>query len=138
LLGTGHIIEVPFFLGKNGVEIFTFAYPHRKTALVVGCSLVAGLGFFNGDVAKLSRIKYLSTGLALNELCVVLAGDDFDDGMFALWGHEWRERMVWILPVPERLVKASSCDFPQIFDDLDVIIRVVNLVARESLRTYTI
>jgi hypothetical protein len=27
--------------------------------------------------------------LALNELYIVLAGDNFDDGMFALWGHEW-------------------------------------------------
>jgi hypothetical protein len=49
--------------------------------------------------------------LALNKFGIVLTGDDFDDGMFALWGHEWRERMVWILPVSKRLVKTLFCDF---------------------------
>jgi len=31
------IIEMPFFLMKNGVEIFASIYPYRKTALTPGC-----------------------------------------------------------------------------------------------------
>jgi len=79
--------------------------------LVFGWSFIPGFGLFDSDIAKLCRIKYLSAALALNKFGIVLTGDDFDDGMFALWGHEWRERMVWILPVSRRLVKTPFRDF---------------------------
>jgi hypothetical protein len=68
-----------------------------------------GLFLFYGDIAKLCRIKDFSAFLTLNKLCVFLAGDDLDDGMFALGGHWGRKlRMVWILPVSGELV---NCDF---------------------------
>jgi len=46
-----------------------------------------GFFFLDSDVAKLSGIKYFSALLALNKFCVFLAGDDLDDGMFALSCH---------------------------------------------------
>ena len=56
--------------------------------LVVGRSFGCGLFlFFQRDVAKFSGIKHFSALLALDELRVFLAGDDLDDGMFALGGH---------------------------------------------------
>ena len=48
-----------------------------------------GFFLFDGDIAKLCRIKYFSAALALDEFGVFLAGDDFDDGVFALGGHGW-------------------------------------------------
>jgi len=54
--------------------------------LVVG-SLRERLFLFDGDIAKLRGIKDFSTLLTLNEFSVFLAGDDFDDGMFADGGH---------------------------------------------------
>jgi hypothetical protein len=58
--------------------------------LVLGWDLIGDAGLFDGDIGKLRRIKYFSTGLAFDEFCIVLAGDDLDDGMFALWGHEFK------------------------------------------------
>ncbi len=43
-----------------------------------------GFGLLYSDVIKLCRIKYFPAVLALDEFDIVLAGDDFDDGMFAL------------------------------------------------------
>jgi hypothetical protein len=42
---------------------------------------------FDGDVDILCGIKDFSALLALNEFNIVLAGDDFDDGMFADGSH---------------------------------------------------
>ena len=55
--------------------------------LFFGWRLGESLFLFDGDVAKLCRIKYFSACLALNEFGVFLAGDDLDDGMFAFGGH---------------------------------------------------
>ena len=63
----------------------------RATAqrgLVVGWNLVPGVCLFQSHIGKLCGIKHFSAALALNELCIVLAGDDLHNGMFALWGHE--------------------------------------------------
>jgi hypothetical protein len=46
-----------------------------------------GLFLFNSNVAKFCGIKYFSAFLALNKFSVFLAGDDLDDGMFALSCH---------------------------------------------------
>ena len=54
---------------------------------LLGSFLVEGLFFLDGDVAKLCGIKDFSAGLALNKLSVFLAGDNFDDGMFARGCH---------------------------------------------------
>jgi hypothetical protein len=43
--------------------------------------------FFDGDVDILCGIKDFTAFLALNEFDIVLAGDDFDDGMFADGSH---------------------------------------------------
>jgi len=46
---------------------------------------------FYGDVIIFSRIKDFSALLTFNELYVVLAGNDFDDGMFTRGDHEGGE-----------------------------------------------
>ena len=80
--------------------------------LIVGLGFVPGIGLFVGDIDKLCRIKYFTTGLAFDELYIVLAGDDLYDGMFAGWGHEHERRMVRILPVlPLPCQGPVSCDF---------------------------
>jgi hypothetical protein len=50
---------------------------------------VVGQGFFlfDGDVDILCGIKDFTAFLAFNEFDIVLAGDDFDDGMFANGSH---------------------------------------------------
>ena len=55
--------------------------------LIFGGSFGEGFFLFDCNVAKFRRIKYFSAFLALNKLCVFLAGDDLDDGMFALCCH---------------------------------------------------
>jgi hypothetical protein len=69
--------------------------------------VVGGFGgsgfFFHGHVAKLCRIKDFSAVLALNEFDVVLAGDNFDDWMFAVGSHrDWG--VMWILPLSKVVV----------------------------------
>src|ERR1700733_1782155 len=56
-------------------------------SLIVGGTLGEGSLFLDGDVAVLGRIEALSALLPLDELGVILAGDDFDNGMFADGGH---------------------------------------------------
>jgi hypothetical protein len=56
-------------------------------SLVVGGTLGERGLFFDGDVAVLGRVEDLSALLTLNEFGVILAGDDFDNGMFADGGH---------------------------------------------------
>jgi hypothetical protein len=48
-----------------------------------------GFLFFDGYVVKLCGIKYFSALLALDELSIFVARDDFDDGVFAGGGHGW-------------------------------------------------
>jgi len=55
--------------------------------LVVGGDFGEGGFFFDGDVAVFRRIEDFSALLTLNKFCVFLAGDDFDNGMFAGGGH---------------------------------------------------
>ncbi len=57
--------------------------------LIVFERIGEGFFLFDGDVAIFRRIKDFATLLAFNELDVVLAGDNFDDGMFAGDGHGW-------------------------------------------------
>jgi hypothetical protein len=61
--------------------------------LVVGGDLGEGGFFFDGDVAVLGRIEDFSALLTLNEFGVFLAGDDFDNGVFADGGHLGRENV---------------------------------------------
>lgn len=56
-------------------------------SLVVGGTLGEGSLFLDGDVAVFGRIEDLSALLTLDEFGVILAGDDFDNGMFADGGH---------------------------------------------------
>jgi hypothetical protein len=77
--------------------------------LVFAGAFGEGFFLFYGDIAKFCRIKYFTALLALDKLCIFLAGDDLDYGMFALdchWGRH--SRMVWILPVFAHLV---NCEF---------------------------
>jgi hypothetical protein len=55
--------------------------------LFFGGGFGEGLFLFNGNVAKFCRIKDFSAFLTLNKFGVLFAGDNFDDGMFALGGH---------------------------------------------------
>jgi len=76
--------------------------------LFVCGSFGEGLFLFNGDVTKLCRIKDFSALLALNKFGVLFAGNNFDDGMFALGGHLGRSsRMLWILPVSGHVVNSD-------------------------------
>jgi hypothetical protein len=53
---------------------------------------VGGDLFFDGDVVVLDGVEDLAAVLALDELDVVLAGDNFDNGVFARRSHcigEW-------------------------------------------------
>jgi hypothetical protein len=80
--------------------------------LIFGGGFGEGLFFFDGNVAKLCRIKDFSAGLTFNKFGVFLAGDDFDDGMFALGCHLGREsRMLWILPVSGHVVNSDFGPF---------------------------
>ena len=56
-----------------------------------GVRLFVGNGFlfFDGYVVKLCGIKDFSALLALDELSIFVARDDFDDGVFAGGGHGW-------------------------------------------------
>ena len=45
--------------------------------------------FFDGYVIKLCGIKDFTALLALDEFCIFVARDDFDDWMFAGGGHGW-------------------------------------------------
>ena len=61
--------------------------------LVVGGDFGEGGFFFDGDIAVLGRIEDFPALLTLNKFCVFLAGDDFDNGMFAGCGHLGGENM---------------------------------------------
>jgi hypothetical protein len=69
-----------------------------------------GLFLFEGHVAIFSGIKDFPAVLAFNKFYVVLSGDNFDDGMFALGGHRVGECIGRILPVSVVLV--NGC-FPE-------------------------
>jgi hypothetical protein len=56
-------------------------------SLIVGGTLGEGSFFLDGDVAVLGGIEDFSALLTLDEFGVILAGDDFDNGMFADGGH---------------------------------------------------
>ena len=59
--------------------------------------------FFDGHVHILCGIKDFAAGLAFYEFCVFLAGDDFDDGMFAGDGHDMDGSYYGVCPSPAGL-----------------------------------
>jgi hypothetical protein len=63
--------------------------------LVVGGEFGEGGFFFDGDVAVLGRIEDFSTLLTLNKFGVFLAGDYFDNGMFADGSHYGEKKCEW-------------------------------------------
>jgi hypothetical protein len=64
--------------------------------------------FFAEDVGELRRVEDLAAELALNELDVLLAGDDADLGMFARCRHRGEDAgLVSSLPLPNPVVNAE-------------------------------
>jgi hypothetical protein len=57
--------------------------------LVLRARVGEGLFLFNCDVAILCGIKDFAAFLTFYEFDVILAGDNFDDGMFAGGSHVW-------------------------------------------------
>ena len=94
LLG-GHSVDDPepkYGMAVTGTVVYRLFGKSSLSAQLGRAASVASLlmglfRFFQRDVAKLSGIKHFSALLALDELRVFLAGDDLDDGMFALGGH---------------------------------------------------
>jgi hypothetical protein len=56
-------------------------------ALVFAVGFGEGIFLFDGDIAKLCRVKDFTAILALDKFCVFLSGDDLDDGVFARGCH---------------------------------------------------
>ncbi|QNI36450.1 hypothetical protein [Edaphobacter albus] len=50
--------------------------------------LFCGSAFFDGNVTKFRGIKDFSTHLTFDELGVFIAGDDLNNGVFALDSHK--------------------------------------------------
>jgi hypothetical protein len=75
--------------------------------LCVGLGFVAGFDWvvFVEDVDELGGVEDLAADLALDELDVLLAGDDANLGMFAQCRHRGKaEELVKILPLPKPVV----------------------------------
>ncbi len=91
--------------------------------LVVGC-VDGGFFLFERHVVIFSGIKDFSAVLALNELDIVLSGDNFDDGMFAQGCHGWGDVDGRILPVRTVLVNVKSLRFFVVIigDDMEMLL----------------
>jgi hypothetical protein len=94
---------------------------------------------FDGDVDILSGIKNFSALLALNEFDIVLAGDDFDDGMFADGSH-WLGSMNGMdFARPREACQHRSAVFLWREIDGEVVVEWWSkVVASTSFWTYTI
>ena len=79
--------------------------------------LSSGL-FLNRYIKIFSGVEDLSAALALNKFCVVLAGDNFDNGVFARGSHEIGGAIDEFSPTPPALsiiISASPAFFSLLF-----------------------